>query len=124
MVLRSRLNYTSAHKSLKAAKDDLPYDIDKVFSQLGMSTWIKEYKSGSPNHMKENLPMGIDGSSSTSLLARQTASSLTPNPFDSEEKENLLKEGATLIHSDISRFRLMNVKKPSQGSIDEDQLMP
>ncbi|CAH8839283.1 unnamed protein product [Trichobilharzia szidati] len=120
MVSISPLNYASVHKSLKAAKDNLPYDIDDVSSQLGMSTWTKEYKSGSPNRMKENLPMGIDGSSSSSRLAYQTASSLSPNP--SEEKENLLKEGVTLTHSDNSQFRLISLKKPCQGSIDEEQL--
>nr|CAH8840598.1 unnamed protein product [Trichobilharzia regenti]CAH8840601.1 unnamed protein product [Trichobilharzia regenti] len=123
MVSISPLNYTSVHKSLKAAKDNLPYDIDDVSSQLGMSTWTKEYKSGSPNRMKENLPIGIDGSSSSSLLLHQTASSLPPNPFDLEEKENLLK-AVILAHSDNSQFRLINVKKPCQGPIDEEQLKP
>ncbi|VDQ06959.1 unnamed protein product [Trichobilharzia regenti] len=97
----SQLNYASAHKTLKAAKDNLPYDIDEIFSNLDLGTWIKEYRSGFRDCKEENSSLQKDACGSRGVLACQTSSSLSSlKPVDLDGEENLMKEGVRRTHPD------------------------
>ncbi|CAH8843471.1 unnamed protein product [Trichobilharzia szidati] len=122
----SQLNYASVHKTLKAAKDNLPCDIDEIFSNLGLGTWINEYRSGFRDCKEEKLSVGKDTGGSRGVLGCQTSSSSLPslNPVDLDREENLMKEGVRRTHPEHGQLQLINTKTSDKRPTDEEKLKP